>query len=116
MKKNVGSDPTGFHYDTTFTGWEGVDEGNNLRATGTTYWTAGSVTATNSSGFTALGTGRVVSNAFSLAGTETFIWTSTAQQGCIGCAWEMAIANSQGNVSQNYHGSNYSLVARCIKN
>jgi len=65
---------TSFPYDNVTNGWRGTVEGNALKEVGATHWD-GSNSATNSSGFTALGAGyRNYLGSFVAQGLSTYFW------------------------------------------
>src|SRR5690606_23948668 len=81
LERHLGSNPSAFPYDQTTTGWLGTNEGGNIKVTsicGTLpCWNSPNTGATNSSEFSSIPAGYVLSGSFSNAGVGSFYWTST---------------------------------------
>jgi uncharacterized protein (TIGR02145 family) len=113
LERNVGSTPGAFPYDESTVSTLGTNEGDNLKVTGTNYWSNG--TGTNFSGFSALPAGYTVSWAFSGASVADW-WSSTVSSGG---AWYryLDVNMAWGVYRQRDHGtSGFGCSIRCIKN
>jgi uncharacterized protein (TIGR02145 family) len=58
-------------------GWRGTDVGGKMKQTGTTNWTSPNTGATNSSGFTGLGSGYASGGSFSNRNVYAYLWSAT---------------------------------------
>ncbi|MFA4942247.1 MAG: FISUMP domain-containing protein [Patescibacteria group bacterium] len=93
--------------------WGCADAGGKLKETGTSHWASPNTGATNSSGFTALPSGRVSSGSFFDQGTYAFFWSSSISGSN---AWGRYLYSGLSTVdrsSNNDHSSGYSI--RCLK-
>ncbi len=91
------------------TAWRGTDEGDKLKAE--------SFNGTNSSGFSALGTGyRDPAGVYKAMGTDNDYWTSTAynNEGSIEGILH-GLLDSKTTVVRNFHVPGYGFCIRCIK-
>lgn len=125
LERHVGSDPEAFTYDTVPDGFHvyiGIDEGSNLKDTGTAHWNYHANTGgTNSSGFTALGGGTSYftsgnSGPKSFANIHEFgdWWTSTEGNSPIS-AWNHHLDYAYANVFRFYHNKPHGFSVRCVK-
>ena len=93
----------------------GGDEqaGGRLKETGTTSWKSPNARATNSSGFTALGSGRSGDKNMEYIGTAAFFWTNADDDDAI--SWCAALSSTYGDLSfeQTEKINGYSV--RCIQ-
>ncbi|HRY31687.1 MAG TPA: FISUMP domain-containing protein [Bacteroidales bacterium] len=95
----------------TFTG---TDAGSKLKASGTNFWTAPNTGATNSSGFTALGSG--IGNpdgTFTNLNILTRFWTSTSSNNN---AYRISLNSGSTGVAKGLSGFDGRHAVRCIKN
>jgi uncharacterized protein (TIGR02145 family) len=92
------------------TAWRGTDEGNKLKAE--------SFNGTNSSGFSALGTGyRDPAGVYKAMGTDNDYWTSTAYNNDGSTEGILhGLVDSKSTVVRNFHIPGYGFCIRCIKN
>ncbi|MEI7983217.1 MAG: FISUMP domain-containing protein, partial [Bacteroidota bacterium] len=91
--------------------------GGNLKEAGLTHWASPNTGATNSSGFTALGTGRIVDPGVSWELLQlTRFWTSygVLPPGNAAYFYELGFNTTSFNMGGDYQGQGYSV--RCLKN
>jgi uncharacterized protein (TIGR02145 family) len=95
------------------TSWRGSTIANQLKETGTTHWNGGNTAATNSSGFTLLGTGyRSYNNSYYNLKNATQMWSST-DAGSYAFYREFSYSSSlsyRSTIPKNFYFS-----VRCIK-
>ena len=95
------------------TDWRGTNEGGMLKDTGTIYWNTPNTGATNSSGFTALGTGfRTATSSFDYLKNRGTIWTSSQTGGL------PLIRRLDFNTSKIYRNTsqyNKGRTVRCVR-
>ncbi|MCX6249988.1 MAG: fibrobacter succinogenes major paralogous domain-containing protein [Bacteroidetes bacterium] len=88
---------------------------NKLKQTGTAYWLTTDANVTNSSGFSALGSGlRSNDNTFIAAYNYGYWWTSTEKNA--GTAWEHYITYYGSDVHRFSPTKDYGNSLRCLKN
>ena len=96
-------------------GYRGTDVGGNLKETGTTHWAAPNTGATNSSGFTVLGTGfRHFGGNFQNISLDASFWTSD-DGGSGANAYYRYLIYTNAQVYRAYDTKNYGIAVRCIK-
>ena len=100
--------------------------GGNLKETGTIHWANPNTGATNSTNFTALGSGWINSiGIFNSLGNRFFLWTNTAEP-CsawsTGCTnpnlekWSLILGNNSSGADLNrFNETNFGLSVRCVK-
>lgn len=94
-------------------GWRGTDVGGNLKETGTTHWHHPN-TATNSSGFTLLGSGyRNTSGTFSSGTYGAYLWTSNVNGST--AAWDRRLWHGYTGVNRYYGSKALGYSVRCLK-
>ncbi|NJO91575.1 MAG: hypothetical protein HC831_23400, partial [Chloroflexia bacterium] len=98
-------------------GWRGNEEGNALKDDGADYWLSNN-TGTNTSGFTAVGSGYRTGNAqddnfYSLTDYAEF-WTSTFDGG--DDAWYRILRYSESRIRREHYLRSYGRSVRCVKN
>ena len=95
------------------TGWRGIDAGGNLKKTGTSHWASPNTGATNSSGFTALGSGyRFMNGTFGSLGGNAYHWSSTESGSN---AWDRSLNNNYAQVDRNKYGKTWGFIVRCLR-
>jgi len=110
--------PTGWHVAsdsewTVLTTYLGNNSGGQLKITGTRYWNYPNTSATNSTGFSALGAGdRSNVSVFHQLGIYGFWWTSS-QSGGYGI--DRIITNTSGGVYSIDYPKNIGFSVRCVK-
>jgi len=108
--------PTASEWDTliSYLGGEEV-AGGKLKEIGLDHWESPNEGATNSSGFTALGTGyRYDTNGdFVSFNTRIFWWSGKESSGT---SLVYALSNSNENVYSGYQNKTFGFCVRCIKN
>ena len=88
--------------------------GGKLKETGTAHWTAPNTTATNESGFTALGGGyRAPAGTYGLMGSNGFWWTATESTATYGYYRNML--NSSANLVSGDNDKHTGFYVRCVK-
>ena len=94
----------------------GGDEvsGGKLKQTGTTSWESPNTGATNSSGFTALSSGRSGDTAREHIGKTTFFWTNVDDDDAT--SWCGALYSSRGDLSLYPVEKKNGFSVRCLKN
>lgn len=103
--------------DCNRTTWEGIDAGNKLRETGTTYWLAPNTGATNSTGFSGRGAGQYSTNGSTFENITEILIMHTSKETAPGSALRFVREIADGE-SQIYRGSpvkNMAVSVRCIK-
>lgn len=109
--------PTRSEYDLMreYLGGE-YEAGGNLKAPGTEYWNEPNAYGTNSTSFTAVGSGAYMPghlDFFGMNESATF-WTQTETD--YGLAWSMALSSTNARMAiQNTTNKNLRLSVRCIK-
>ncbi len=90
--------------------------GNDLKETGLTHWGNGN-NGTNSSGFTAVGTGfrNYFNKSFQGHTAVTYFWTSTPNTPPYATVWHRYIQNSSANVYEYLDQKYQGMSVRCIK-
>ena len=113
--------PDGWHLPSMQNWWFlsnflGGDEvsGGKLKQIGTTYWESPNTGATNSSGFTALGSGRSGDMAKEHLGKTTFFWTNVDDDDAT--SWCGALYSSRGDLALFPVEKKNGFSVRCIKN
>lgn len=86
--------------------------GGKLKATGTTSWKSPNARATNSSGFTALGSGRSGDRNLEYLGTAAFFWTNADDDDAI--SWCAALSSDHGELSFEQTEKRNGYSVRCI--
>ncbi len=96
-------------------GGGGTDAGGNLKETGTVHWTSQNVGATNSSGFTGLGTGyHHINGTYSIYFHDyTYMWSSDEDGGTN--AWRRNLAYSTAQISRASIDKAFGFSVRCIQ-
>lgn len=93
----------------------GSTEGGKLKAIGFEYWNSPNQNATNSTGFSALGSGyRNSDGDFGRIGKGTSFWTST--DGNQDMAWFRSLHSDRGDIHRGYYKKSFAYNVRCIKN
>ena len=94
----------------------GGDEvsGGKLKQTGTTSWESPNTGATNSSGFTALSSGRSGDKAMEHIGKTTFFWTNVDDDDAT--SWCGVLYSSRGDLALIPIEKKNGFSVRCIKN
>jgi uncharacterized protein (TIGR02145 family) len=89
--------------------------GDKIREIGITHWNSPNAGATNSSGFTGLGSGRRY-NGYNFGGLKEYLdlWTSTSQNSSE--AWNFYLYEYQHSTHQGYAPKVDGFSVRCIKN
>jgi len=88
--------------------------GGKLKATGTTYW-SNNAGASNTSGFTALGSGfRSAGSEFSNIKTGTFFWSSSSKSTVN--AWQLFLTDNDNLTRRDSSRNENGFSIRCIKN
>ncbi|NOX48770.1 MAG: hypothetical protein GXO89_17510 [Chlorobi bacterium] len=99
--------------DCNATDWRGTDAGGNLKETGFTHWSSPNTGATNSSGFTALGTGYRGYGNFLHINVDEFFWTSNENGSN---AWFRLLGETQSQIARDVlDKSTYGFSARCLQ-
>jgi len=101
--------------DASSNGWRGTNEGGELKENGFTHWGSPNEGATNSSGFTALPSGRRTisgNGSFDRLGSHAYYWTSTYINNG---AWIRILANTSSQIYRAGHHISYGYSIRCIK-
>ena len=115
--------PTGWHLPTdaewttltTFLGGEAI-AGGKMKETGTTHWYSPNTGATNSSGFTALGTGEHNTAGFDGIMLFAYFWSSTQDNVNPGYAWSRTPYSAGKDVYRGPGNKGNSFSVRCLKN
>jgi len=87
--------------------------GGKLKATGTTSWKSPNARASNSSGFTALGSGRSGDKNLQYMGTAAFFWTNADDDDAI--SWCAALSSDHGELSFEQTEKRNGYSVRCIR-
>lgn len=113
--------PDGWHLPSMQDWWYlsnflGGDEqsGGKLKQTGTTTWKSPNAGATNSSGFTALSSGRSGDKTMEYIGNSTYFWTNVDDDDVT--SWCGALNSSNGEISLYPVNKKDGYSVRCIKN
>lgn len=113
--------PDGWHLPSMQDWWYlsnflGGDEqsGGKLKQTGTTTWKSPNAGATNSSGFTALSSGRSGDKTMEFIGNSTYFWTNVDDDDVT--SWCGALNSSNGELSLYPINKKDGYSVRCIKN
>jgi len=94
--------------------WIGIDAGGNMKETGNTHWDPPNTGATNSSGFTALGTGyRDYNGNFNYLGNSTYFYSSSEFSASF--AWFRTLHWDHSEIGRNSTNKGYGLSVRCVK-
>jgi uncharacterized protein (TIGR02145 family) len=101
---------------TDATGFRGTDEGGKLKTPAPFYyWASPSVGATNSSGFSAIGSGfRYDNGIFTNTTISANYWTSTPYDP--GSAWSRSLSYNSDQISRLSINKKYGFSIRCVKN
>lgn len=108
--------PTKTDFETleTFLGGSG-SAGGKLKESGTSHWTTPNTGATNSSGFTGLGSGyRHYSGIYNYFGTYSNFWSSTIDDSEYSWIMQLYYTNDD-SVITNYYVNQNGLTVRCVK-
>jgi len=95
------------------TSWRGTDGGGKLKETDTVHWCSPNVGATNSSGFTALGSGRSAPGVFMHISIYGDFWTTTARG--VANAYMHGLGCGNALVYRDDPPAYYGFSVRCIK-
>lgn len=113
--------PDGWHLPSMQNWWYlsnflGGDEqaGGKLKQTGTTTWKSPNTGATNSSGFTALSSGRSGDKTMEFIGNSTYFWTNVDDDDVT--SWCGALNSYNGELSFHPVNKKDGYSVRCIKN
>jgi uncharacterized protein (TIGR02145 family)/prepilin-type N-terminal cleavage/methylation domain-containing protein len=99
----------------TTTGWQCSPAGDKLKEVGTTHWTGNLGSTTNSSGFTAVGTGqRRTDGSFSNRSVLTYLWSRSANDSS--SAWRRGLHSEGTTVDRSSNTKAYGFSVRCLKN
>jgi len=94
-------------------GWRGTDAGGNIKETGTTHWHNPNIGATNSSGFTALGSGyRNTNGTFGSLTYGAYMWSSNVSGST---AWDRRLWHGYTEVNRYYGSKTLGYSVRCLK-
>lgn len=88
--------------------------GGKLKETGTTSWKSPNTGATNSSGFSALSSGRGGDKTMEIIGYKTFFWTSADDDDAT--SWCGILTSSTGELSLSQADKVDAYSVRCLKN
>jgi uncharacterized protein (TIGR02145 family) len=92
----------------------GNHEGGKLKSTDEAYWAPPNLDATNTSGFSALGSGiRTSSGRFIKIGEGTSFWTSS--EGEDDMAWFRSLHNDRGDIHRGCYKKSFGYNVRCVK-
>jgi len=104
-------DPT---VDCSSTGWSGTDAGGQLKETGTAHWNSPNYGATDSSGFTALPSGRRdIDGSFVYLNSYGVLWTCTNYDAA--GAWGRSLNNGFKTMARPLRNKNDGLAVRCLR-
>jgi len=100
--------------DTNAIGWVGTDIGRKLKEAGTTHWNSPNTSATNSSGFTALGGSfRYPNGSFWTLGNDGDWWTSSVYS--VSESWFRHLFYSESRIGHPTLEKTYGFSIRCIQ-
>ena len=107
-------DPTVDCFNSTYV-YTGADGGGKMKEAGTVHWTAPNTGATNSSGFTGLGTGYRYTDGTSYQFNQyTYIWSSTQMNSAT--AYNIVLGYFNAEFGSCHYEKNFGFSVRCIKN
>ena len=121
VNNKKGLAPAGYQIPTdeqwnTLTTFIGSEAGGKMKESGTANWSSPNKDATNSTGFTALPGGYVISNGgFYFIGDYGYWWSSTSNVDDESMAWNRSLNYNSGIACRSYDGKNYGFAVRCIK-
>ena len=96
------------------TGFRGTSEGGAMKVTGTNYWNSPNTGATNSSGFSAVGSGnRTSAGNFQDAGNKAYFWTSTSAGSG---SYYRTLETSRTDIYRYFAIESMGQSVRCVKN
>ena len=97
------------------TGFRGEDEGDKLKAIGTTYWVAPNSGATDEVGFTALpgGSRYGYDGSFFLLQYRTYYWSSTEDD--VEKAWSRGLRHDDPGLFRGNEPKTSGMAVRCVK-
>jgi uncharacterized protein (TIGR02145 family) len=105
----IGMDPGEADNDS----WRGTDEGGKLKEEGYTNWNSPNTSATNKSGFTALGAGhRTNTNNYTNMKTGANFWSATNNGDQ---SWTRLLLYNYATVYRWQYVNNFGLSVRCVK-
>ncbi len=113
--------PTGWHVPTdqdwtTLGSSLGIDSiaGGKLKATGTTYWYVPNLYATNSTGFSGIGSGyRFYNGSYNNSGYSATWWSATEYTA--NTVWYRFLSYNNGKFGRTYADKLYGFSIRCLK-
>ena len=95
-------------------GMRGTDQGGQLKEAGTAHWNSPNTGATNSSWFTAYGSGyRVYTGAWGGLRSYTEFWTATEKDATTSI--ERNLASYTGQISRVWNNKKFGYAVRCLK-
>ena len=98
------------------TGWRGTDEGGMLKDTGTCFWNDPNTGATNSIGYSALGTGyRSFNGTFWEKGLVTHFWSATEYGAITTEAFKRQLSNTYATISRSSIQKTFGYPVRCVR-
>jgi uncharacterized protein (TIGR02145 family) len=115
--------PDGWHvpslwdHSNLYNNYGGMDfAGDELRDTGTDHWIAPNTTATNESGFTAIGSGyRWTDNSYGGYHNVMYIWSSVEFPSDTDEAWVYQIDDNEDDINRYTRDKNTGAAVRCVK-
>ncbi len=113
LERNAGSNPSAFPYDVLTAGWLGIDEGGNLKQTGTANWTAPNIGAANTICFSALPGAYSQYGSFNYVGAYGVWWSSTESD--VVHAWDRYLYYAEPRVKRNRDTKSDGYSVRCVK-
>jgi uncharacterized protein (TIGR02145 family) len=101
---------------TTLTSFIGSEAGGKMKETEPSNWTSPNSKATNSSGFTGIPGGYIISNGtFHFLGDYGYWWSSTSNVDDVTMAWNRSLNYNSGIACRSYDTKKYGFSVRCIK-
>ena len=113
--------PVGYQIPTdeqwsTLTTFIGSVAGGKMKEIGIANWTSPNSEATNSTGFTGLPGGIIISNGtFYYISDHGYWWSSTSNVNEETVAWNRSLGYNSGIACRSYDDKNYGFSVRCIK-
>lgn len=94
----------------------GAVAGGKMKEIGIANWTSPNSEATNSTGFTGLPGGIIISNGtFYFISDHGYWWSSTSNVNKATDAWNLSLGYNSGIACRSYDDKNYGFSVRCIK-